>query len=1314
MKPYLLQSCKYLLLTACFLNSYTNITAQTKTRVTGAANWNTNSTWVKTLSGGVTCLLISKTVLGLGTSFTTELSPGDVLTTISGQQIGTVATITNDASLQLVGNASILLTLFTSYGSEKVPTALDDVEIGNTALGTAVTVTLDAASATVNSLTFIADNLNNTLTHSGTNALTVNNAVTINQPTAASRTIAWNINGGTATVSGNLSFAGSNATASRVGKIVITSGTLNANGGISFAGATAATKLIDMSGGAGSLNLKGALTVPASSATLTAGTSGSIFNYTGNTAQSINYFPAGKYNNLHINNTSAGGASLSNAITTANVEGNLSVGNINTGSLFKTGNYAVALNNSKTVTIASASTLDAGTSTISFGTGTPNLTINGTFKTAQANGFSGTPGAAINSTYPPTFILGSNSTVEYNSAGNQVVTGRTDYANIIASGGAIKTADGEITARTSLSIGNATTFDAATFIHYMRGSLSCTGTFIANTSTMNFSGTGAQGIPGVTYNNLQTSNGGTKTAVAGLTVAGNLIIGSGTLFSASTFTHNIAGNFTNNGNFTAGTSTIHFNGTSNQVVTGVSSFHHVTLNSSADLQIANAITINGALTLTDGLFDINDQTLTLNGSFSGDVVNALKGTQASNLVIGSSFNSAGQSIYFDQSTGTDNNYIRNLTLNNSIDLGNKLNIAGGASAGSITIATGVTLSTNDHLSLKSNATGTARLAALPVDGSGNATAYITGKVNIERFVPAARGWRLLSAPVKASGGPTINETWQEGLTTASVNPDLYPGFGVKICGGSSANGYDTSSTPNTFIKIYNNATNSFTALPASPGTNIPISTYPGYFLYIRGDRSVDMLQGLSAAVTTALMRTKGQVKTGNQIINVNSTNYTLLGNPYPSAIDFHSLTKSNVNDVIYIWDPKLAGTYGIGGYVTLSWNSGTLSYDATASVSNVSQYIPSGEAVLIESADHINPGTITIKESDKTTNGCDQVFRANGLDQKLRVNLYLANTDSTSSLLDGVLTTYDDDNMNAVDNNDAKKINGSNQSIGIKRAGKMLAIERRKTITETDSIFLNIFQMKVQQYKLEIVIDNMDNTGMIAILKDSYSNTTDNFPLQMNGTTNVPFIITADPASYATGRFSIVFVPMAPVPVTITRVNAYQQETNIAVEWQTENETNMRHYEVERSVDGTGFIKINNSPVPALNNGSGNYQFIDNRPVKGINYYRVVSVSNEAAKKYSNIVKVNIKAMENEPAISIYPNPVAGNTIHLELTNIETGIYHLQLFNSAGQSLLVKTIKQQEVSPSGSFDVNCKFPPGTYQLRLTGNGLNLKTAFIKQ
>ncbi len=333
------------------------------------------------------------------------------------------------------------------------------------------------------SLTFAASSTASSLTHGSTTTLTINGAVTINQP-IASVTTAWNINGGTATVSGVISFAGTNTTAARVGKITITTGTLNANGGITFAASASATKVIDMSGGAGTLNLKGALTVPANSSTLTAGTSGSIFNYADVAAQTVNFFSAGAYHNLHINNTHGSGATLSAAITTANVTGNLGV---QTG-LFSNDGFAIAGNAGKTFEVTNGATVAlSGTSTMPSGFGTKTF--------------------------------GATSTVNY-AGTTQTATGET-YGNLTISGSATKTLSGTATVNGTLTLTAGTLSIGANTLTLNGAVSTSSGTLTGGTtSNMTIGGSGASTtLPAVTLNNF------TMNRTNGITLGGNVTVG---------------------------------------------------------------------------------------------------------------------------------------------------------------------------------------------------------------------------------------------------------------------------------------------------------------------------------------------------------------------------------------------------------------------------------------------------------------------------------------------------------------------------------------------------------------------------------------------------------------------------------------------------------------------------------------------------------------------------------------------------------------------------------------------------------------------
>ena len=366
-----------------------------------------------------------------------------------------------------------------------------------------------------------------------------------------------------------------------------------------------------------------------------------------------------------------------------------------------------------------------------------------------------------------------------------------------------------------------------------------------------------------------------------------------------------------------------------------------------------------------------------------------------------------------------------------------------------------------------------------------------------------------------------------------------------------------------------------------------------------------------------------------------------MGNPYPSSIDFGTLTRSNVKNSFYIWDPKLGGTNGLGAYVTVSWNSGTGDYDVTGASSPISRYIPSGEAILIESADGTNPGTITIKETDKTSNGSDQLFgRKNLLGKSIRINLFSVNNGNTA-LLDGSLTTYHDNNANTVDKEDAKKLNGSAETVAFIREGNTLAIERRKTITSNDTSFVYLAQMKKQSYRFEISAQNMGNTNMMAVLKDNYTAANNNMPLNLQGTTTVDFSINNDPASFAANRFSIVFIAN---PVA-------QQAPLIA--------------------------KGNNQSV----------------------------TTTESLVKEQAIV---------HPSVTVYPNPVTGNTISVKFNKLPAGTYRLQLLNANGQPVMVKSIQHNGMDAIQQMVISKAIAAGNYELKVEGEGKQFITAVIRQ
>ena len=465
------------------------------------------------------------------------------------------------------------------------------------------------------------------------------------------------------------------------------------------------------------------------------------------------------------------------------------------------------------------------------------------------------------------------------------------------------------------------------------------------------------------------------------------------------------------------------------------------------------------------------------------------------------------------------------------------------------------------------------------------------------------------------------------------------------------------------------------------------------------------MQGLNAAVTATTLRMKGVLKTGSQTTTIQAQHFTLAGNPFASAIDFGQLTKTNVANTMYLWDPRLAGNYGVGGYVTVSWNSVTGTYDKTGSVSALSQKVAAGDAFFVRTADGTNPGTLTIKEADKVV--ADIAARPYRTDQKISVELYLQKPD-TAYLLDAVLNTFDNSNQNEIDTDDAIKMANSGEGIALQRAGILLSIERRKEIEAADTMFLNLSRLKTQRYKLRITTENL-SSSIAGFVLDKYLGTINTAVLDLMQPTDVYFSVTADPGSYAADRFSIVFEQVRPLPVTFTSVKASLQQKNIDVLWNVENESGMKYYEVE-TMGREAFTAV--AAIDAGTGNAGHYHWLDVNATPGNHFYRIKSIAGDLSFSYSPIVKVTVPAANDISSLAVFPNPVKGNMISLQIRGVSKGVYHIQVVNVQGQVVKTFLLQHQQETAVYTLPLGASIPKGNYQLTMHGADNNYSTALL--
>jgi hypothetical protein len=111
------------------------------------------------------------------------------------------------------------------------------------------------------------------------------------------------------------------------------------------------------------------------------------------------------------------------------------------------------------------------------------------------------------------------------------------------------------------------------------------------------------------------------------------------------------------------------------------------------------------------------------------------------------------------------------------------------------------------------------------------------------------------------------------------------------------------------------------------------------------------------------------------------------------------------------------------------------------------------------------------------------------------------------------------------------------------------------------------------------------------------------------------------------------------LPLNFINLTARREGDEINLNWYTENEVNVSHFEIEKSINGRDFSVL--GVKTANNQPSNNYSFIDNvrNNSSEILFYRIRSIDINGTNKYSSIVKVNISS---SIYVSISPNPARG------------------------------------------------------------------------
>lgn len=483
------------------------------------------------------------------------------------------------------------------------------------------------------------------------------------------------------------------------------------------------------------------------------------------------------------------------------------------------------------------------------------------------------------------------------------------------------------------------------------------------------------------------------------------------------------------------------------------------------------------------------------------------------------------------STATDNIFIEDGNADlTGIFLANNLRIASGAN---VNVASTAVLDVrgdiinNGTLVFKSDEFGSAQLDKF------SGVILGSGEITTERFIPAGdndkRAFRFISASVNST--ESIRANWQEGASAWDNNPN--PGFGTHITGVSpdpnvnanpdqsqdGNNGFDWQPSGNASLFLYD-ATITQPWYPIGNTDVNKLQAGAAYRLMIRGNRGID-LTAIGESPTNTTLRSKGKLVLGD--IDMSSglaqgaDQFSFVGNPYQSVVDFSAVNKLNLRDYIYVWDASLTGNNGRGAYVIVEVSSNNI-VAPPASSSSATKFIAPNQAFFVRNTNAGSP-TLIFQESNKATSDAQVEVFSTFSDFYINSRLYKAEDFLAGNTeVDAIGLRFNSEYTTEADEEDAEKLGNPDENYAINNNG-LLGLDKQNlpAIGHVIDLFINSYTSN--EYSLTFDMDNKPD-GLGVFLIDHYLNTQTELYNQSAYTYTVDASI---PESIASNRFDISF-----------------------------------------------------------------------------------------------------------------------------------------------------------------------------------------------
>ena len=225
--------------------------------------------------------------------------------------------------------------------------------------------------------------------------------------------------------------------------------------------------------------------------------------------------------------------------------------------------------------------------------------------------------------------------------------------------------------------------------------------------------------------------------------------------------------------------------------------------------------------------------------------------------------------------------------------------------------------------------------------------------------------------------------------------------------------------------------------------------------------------------------------------------------------------------------------------------------------------------------------------------------------------------------------------------------------------------------------------------------------GKYALLKQTVSGNPWDFivgGLRVNDSTTINFI---GFSNFALGYSTSIIPP--PLPIELLNFSGYCKNGSVELAWISATETNSQKYIIEKSINGSEFFRITETPSHGNSNNILKYDYLDKLENNDGAYYRLLEQDNEGSIKILGTIFVSCETYESDFKINVYPNP-ANDKIYTNFYSNVDGIAAMNVYDIYWKIVYSnEKVNVRQGINFNSYDFSANLASGIYYIITTFN-----------